>query len=373
MTEHLRLEAVEDRSLEDPYNLARKSGSAFLACEHSHAPTLFDRVFDALFIAGHKNPAEAVGLCMHHYLLCSLACYPLPALHYMRYVRRKLLQRIRSQRLLIANTGGIQTHEANNRMELKRTASGYLLSGVGAFMSLSHVADFALVPAILTDEGRDALCLVPLTDNAQITKRPLFSGVMAKSGTARVEFDRYQLTSGDVYLARIGQPFAQVGMYQRIWFQGLVVAPYLGLAASLLNAVGEQLRTIRSANGELLANLDGVNVELGKLQIRLRTAVALARAVGAGLARINNASSPSLGQLHEEAMVVKYVGTRAAEEIIASAVLLPGARGLSLPAARLGRECVHFGRAHPASEFDVERYFGALSLSNSRMEILKWT
>ena len=82
----------------EPYDHARNSGDAYLACGSIASDKLYNQVFDLLFRIGKTHTPEAIGLCMHHYVLSALASYPLPRLSPLRIARSRILKRIRNER-----------------------------------------------------------------------------------------------------------------------------------------------------------------------------------------------------------------------------------------------------------------------------------
>ena len=198
----------------------------------------------------------------------------------------------------------------------------------------------------------------------------LFEGRMAPSGTARVTFQHCEIGKANVYMSKRSADAASLGMYQRIWFHGLVTAPYLGLASAVLDKVKEICGKTRVEDDGLLSEKDGIITEIGRLHIKLTAAQELARAVGIGLARINGTTSEPLSALHDKSAMAKYVASRIAEEVVHASSIIVGTRGLSNPIIMAAKECIHFGRAHPISEFDAERYFGAVRLGINSREVV---
>lgn len=356
----------------DPYTEARLSGSAYLACTGGATDQLYKDVFDTLFETGKTHVAEAIGLCMHQYVLCALSSFPLPKLSPVRLARSQILKRIRNDRLLIANTGGVRTHASDAGLQLRKKGGTYVLNGATGFMSMSHVADFMMVSAYDPETENDALCLVAIKDNPGIATEMLFEGAMSASGTARVTIQECEVPSTNVYFGKQGSDASLLGMYQRIWFHGLVNAPYLGLAAAVLREVKDIAINTQTLEQTSLSETDGFIADIGRLEIKLNAAKNLARGIGIDLGQLKEPEMGQLRLLHESSAVAKYMATRAAEEIVHTASLLVGTKALAAPIVKAAKECIHFGRSHPISEFDIERYFGSTALGTESKEVLRW-
>ncbi len=345
------------------------------------AESLFLRSFDALFLLGRASVPLAVGLTMHQYNLAALATLPVPLAPEFEMRRKLLLETIEKRRFLLA----ISSFGENikNRTELNRnvvvteTDNGdFVCRGRKNFQSMAGVADLLLFSGALPD-GTMGMFYTPLRGRAEIeVGPPLFSGAMALTDTRPLTFHdlvlkRRNVLSLDEWLTD------RVSFYATAWFEALVAAAYLGGAARALEEVRSFARSVHPEDDEAtLAEVDAYLLDVGRLSIGVRTALATARSFGVCAGRYCRAlADPSLGDvpspeqqkvldaigndLMDCGSTIKYAGTRTAQETVNGARALIGTRSMSPkhPIWELTEQIV-FGPLHPTIPARFERSMG---------------
>lgn len=346
------------------FNYLRQSAAIHVACEERDAHTIYRRSFLLIYELGQCSLPLAVAVTMHMYVLAALATYPLPRLHPFSLGRSRFLSWIGRERIVLANTGGARTYRAREPAKLTRVADGYLLNGAPGIMSLSNVADYALVEALHDGEQRSALCLVPLTrDGSSIQMTAAFSDTMALSGTCSVTFQNCRIPGDKVIFSSERGWRDTIDIFQRAWFQILAPAAYLGAAhKTLKDAVAFSTRQ-QMKNGEKLSGLDGFRAELGRLAATHEIATGICDHAAAAVMAFDPGDDASIRAATEASMLAKYHASHAAEEVVLALRRYLGME--MIRNARMSRVMkeIQYGRLHPATDFDIERYFGAKMLA----------
>jgi len=352
----------------------RRTGVPFLACAGLSAGATHRLSFDCLALLGGGSLPLAVALTMHEYMLATIATLPLAPDSASGRRRAALLDQIRSQRLLLAVSNFDDPIGPEARPDpgvvVERRGDRFLVNGAKRFTSLAGEADLLLFSGMLRGGG-PALFIAPLKRQAGITLgAPLFPGAMAEADTRSLLFRDLEL--GPEHLLSVDDVGGGAGpsvlhAFSRMWFNGLVAAPYLGGAARALEEVRLFARSALTPDGRPLAELDGLVADIGRLRLDLEAALGLARRLSAEADALGPATFPRLAPvLHDAALGVKYHGTRAADEIVRQAVRIIGTRSQvpSHPLAALSQQ-IGFGLLHPDMTAQIERRFGRQTLGEA--------
>jgi len=357
----------------------RRTDVPFLACTDLSVGATHRLIFDCLAVLGGGSLPLAVALTMHEYMLATVATFPLAPDSAVGKRRAGLLEQIRSQRLLLAVSNfdepiGARAVPAPS-VTVEPRGDRFVVNGTKRFTSLASQADLLLFSGAVRGGGL-ALFIAPLKKQPGITLGPpLFPGAMADADTRPLVFRDADL--GPEHLLSIdpaGDPAgggATAGggpslmhAFSRMWFNGLVAAPYLGGAARALDEIRLFARGALTPDGQPLAELDGLVAEVGRLRLDLDAAVGLARRLSAAADALAPATFERLAPgLHDAALGVKYHGTRLADEIVRQAVRIIGTRSQvpSHPLAALSQQ-IAFGVLHPDLGAHTERRFGRQTL-----------
>jgi alkylation response protein AidB-like acyl-CoA dehydrogenase len=344
----------------------RAPGSIHIACRIGDRQKLFRASFETLFDVAKDSLPIAVGLTMHMYVLSAIASYPLSRFNPAYHARKHLLARIADEKVIVANTGGARTHQDDRSLVACPVDGGYRLTGSGGLMSLGHVADWILVEARLDGENT-GLCIVDLKDGSGVSLGPpVFGDTMRDTGTCEVVFDGCFVPDSRVFRNGEGGRRDAVDAFQRAWFQALVSAAYLGAAEQALHEGARIAEAVITKTGAPLPELDGFRVEMGQLYMRLRIARSLCHSAGHAIAAFVPDDPERLRELREAAALAKYASTHAAEECVFALRRYLGTRALrSRYISRVMKEVV-YGKLHPMSDFDMERYFADAFLRKVR-------
>ena len=147
--------ATTEKDYADFYQFFKSISLPFIPCEEKKIGVMHQQCFEVLEQLGQISIPVAVGLSMHYYVLAAIASYPLAKTGKSFWKRELLLNKIKKERALIANTGSVRTYSdlsTNHKILATKGASGYLVRGNAPFMSLSGIADYLVFTATL-DQG----------------------------------------------------------------------------------------------------------------------------------------------------------------------------------------------------------------------------
>jgi alkylation response protein AidB-like acyl-CoA dehydrogenase len=362
--------AVLAKDLSFFYEALRASGLPFLMCEPELDPLRLHRqCCDILHACGGVSPAVALALENHYYVAASFATLPLAADSPLGSRRGELIERIGRERLLVANTNSkVQADKLGSiGTQARREGDGFRVSGTASYMSLATEADLLVFVTLLEGEG-PAFFVTPLRGADGIEIGPyLFPNAMVDSDTRRVTFQDSPLAPESLLLSGKNSDVAALFKFELTWHQSLIPALYLGAAARALEEVRRFLRTVQTPDGKALAELDGMVVDVGRLAIAHQSAWSLVRHAGEALAEAIRSSldESRLAHAFDLAHAAKYVGTNCAEEILAMARRVIGARSFTAnhPLERLSQEVLFAplsGEVHAL----IERRFGKQALGD---------
>ncbi len=370
-------EAAPDAKRELLFERVRHTSLPYAWASEADIAAVFDRAFDALFILGEASLPLAVSLTMHMYMSAAIATIPLVDAASVRR-RQRFVQRLVDRRLLVGvSSFGNNVHQgarAPADVTIAVESDHWLLSGQKHFQSMARAADQLTVTGRLPS-GALAFFVVDARQPRVAFGEPVFEGPMALTDTRPVVFDAVRIDPEDV-LAETEELSMHLCSYSTSWFEALIAAPYLGAASRALAEVRAFGASARLPEGGLLRDLDGFLVDVGRLAIRLRASLALARGFGPAVAlaigRWNKADKDPLpfvrawSAMSETSSVIKYACNQEAESIVHACRKLIGTRALrkSHPLAELSGQIV-FAPLHPALPAEFERIMGRKVLSDA--------
>ena len=223
------------------YQAFKQTSLPFIPCYEKNPKKIYQSCFNVLHEIGKISIPVSVALSMHYYVLASMATYPFSKKSKEYWKREMLLQKIKKEKLLIANTGSVRTFKstAGDRAILaKKEQDQYVINGQAPFMSLSGIADYMVFTAPLKEKDFDhkAIFFIPVsTENIEFEDE-VFGEVMQGSFTRSVAFNKVEISTGNVIkLDNDEDERCEILVYQRSWFQGLVPAAYLGASNRILD------------------------------------------------------------------------------------------------------------------------------------------
>jgi len=375
--EHLNLvtAALEDglarQDLSAFYDAFRSTDLPFIGAAHSmDAYEIFRACFDILHRLGGVSPAAALAIENHYYILSALSTFPTRDDVALGERRQALLKHIVNNRLLIANTSTtIHSSKLGTRgTHARRDGHGFRVSGTADYTSLASQGDILVFISVLEGEG-PAVFFAPMRGNPGIEIGPLLlPDSMLESDTRRITFHDLALSDENLLLSGAGARMEHLLSFEMVWHQLLIPTLYLGAAARAIEEVRRFLRSTTGLDDRPLAALDGMMVDVGRLFIEYRSARCVALQAGQGLGSLTEAplDTQALSDIFDLASASKLVGTRCAEEILAAARRIVGARAFAggNPIERLSRD-VMFGPLGPKVNAAIERTYGRRVLGES--------
>jgi alkylation response protein AidB-like acyl-CoA dehydrogenase len=219
---------------------------------------------------GSRSPSLAVAVTMHHFSIATLIEWDRQGAG----LEWLLAEAVARRSLLVAS--GVAESSAGSgvlspQMAGRRTDRGILVTGSKKPCSLSRSMDllFATVRLEDADPPRCALAVVA-ADSPGITRHP-FWGTDVLAGA---ESDEVRLT--DVFVpARLVADVGAVGETTDalrgafVWFEVLMSAAYLGIAAGLLERVAAADRVAPATVAELVVDVEGATLALQSVAARV--------------------------------------------------------------------------------------------------------
>jgi alkylation response protein AidB-like acyl-CoA dehydrogenase len=317
---------------------------------------------DIVHRLGGLSPAVTLAFENHLFVTAALATFSLQNKE-QDAKARAILERVRNERLFVANTSSrIHTDKLNAIGALaRREEGGFRVTGSAAYTSLATQSDLLLFTARL-EEGGWALFIAPLRNQPGIAIGPfLFPRAMIDSDTRRMEFRDLFLPEETMLQGGKGREMAVLNQFELTWHMTMIAALYLGAAARAIEVARRFLRSVSTAEGRPLAELDGMVADAGRLSLRYRAAGALLDRAVESLGRLAQGvlNEERVTQAFELASAAKYVGTNYAEEIITQVRKIVGARSFTggHPLERLSMESP-FGPLGPEPNAFIERLHG---------------
>lgn len=354
----------------------RASTIPYMPCYlQDRAGELYARCFESLYYLGQANIPLTVAFTMHLYNLAALATLPVPAAPDFERRRQILIDNVRKYKSLIAisSFGENIRHKDGPAVGVEVTDQGdgsYLCQGRKGFQSMASEADILIFNGSIDEH--EGLFYTSIKDQSALELGPsLFGGAMALSDTRPVKFNNLVIRLRNV-LSLHNALTDHVGHYATAWFEALAAAVYLGGACRALEEVRKFARSVHADDDQLLADVDGFRVEVGKLSVALRSNLAMARSFGvcADLyCRLVREGAPAerldgvAGDLMDCGSMIKYTGTKTAQEIVYGCRGLIGTRCMHVnhPMYALNEQIV-FGTMHPTIPARLERSAGREAL-----------
>ena len=361
--------AVTTEDYVDFYTFFRTTSLPFIPCEEKKVGAMHNQCFEVLEELGQLSIPVALALSMHYYVLAAIASYPLAKTSKSFWKRELLLNKIKKEQALIANTGSVRTYgdpSVNHKIWATKATNGYLVNGKAPFMSLSEIADYLVFTATL-DQGQQAVFFAPYNKDQIEFGEAIFGKAMLGSFTKSLTFHKLEVAHTSVIGLQEGakgNAENEALVYQRAWFQSLAAAPYLGGALAMiehLKAFGNQ----KVKNGEPLSASDHFQKTIGGLIMRYKSAKQLSLQSGATLANFKTAAKADIQQVFEASVLSKYYGTQFAEEIVAQSRQIMGTSFLQAESfgAKISRQ-ITFGAAQPMTNPDIVSYFANVATGN---------
>ncbi|WP_437959577.1 acyl-CoA dehydrogenase family protein [Sorangium sp. So ce119] len=366
--------ALAERDLPAFYRVFRSTDLPFLGLAYEgDAAGLFRACAHVLHRLGGISPAVALAVENHFYVSSAIATFPIGDDERLDARRRALLSEIVEGRRLVANTNSRVHADRVGAVgtRARKVAGGHVVSGAASYTSLATEGDLLIFTTAL-EEGFPAVFMARPRGNPAVEIGPyLFPEAMIDSDTRKIVFHDLFVPDEDLLLGGQGPEVMQLLLFEMVWHQALIPALYLGAAAQAIEESRRFLRAVRAREGAPLAELDGMVVDVGRLVIRYRAACAAVREAGEAMGAIRGAKDRAerLPRLYELAGAAKYTGTRCAEEIVAAARGVVGARAFAGDNVleRLSREVV-FGPLGPEVNAVIERAHGRRALGEGEFD-----
>jgi alkylation response protein AidB-like acyl-CoA dehydrogenase len=264
------------------------------------------------FAVGSRAPSLAIATTMHHFSVATIV--ELAAIKKGTGFEWMLLEAIAKQKLLVASgfaEGKSGASIMNSFLQVERVKEGYVVSGSKKPCSLAHSMDLLTASMIVAGRNGEpelAVAMIP-SSSPGIERRPFW----ANSILAGAESDEVYLENVAVeekLITYLGSP-GQLDILQSrgfLWFELLISASYLGMAAGLAERV-------------ILAGR-GSPAERGQLGIEIIGALAALEGIARAMAGEEGADENR--QELARALFVRFTVQRAIESATALATELLG-------------------------------------------------
>lgn len=356
----------------------RESCIPYLPCILRDDPEqLYARSYEALYAIAYANLPLAVGFAMHQYNLAALATLPVPSAPEFENRRKILVDSVERYRSLIAISSfgaNIRAKGAvNPNVTVRELDNGdFVCNGRKNFQSMATKADILLFSGHLADDSMGMFYCQLAGQNSITVGDSLFPGAMSLTDTKPIFMDNLVIKRRNVLALEEWLTY-HFSNYATSWFEGLVTAAYLAGAGRALEEVRKFGRAVSHDQEKLLYELDGFNLEAGRLSGKHRSGLAFGQSFGNCAARYCEAvksGAPSevqdglIGDLMDVAGAMKYTCTSAAQDIVNGCRGLVGSRSMhpSHPIYQL-TEQICFGPLHPTIPAHYERETGEELLS----------
>jgi alkylation response protein AidB-like acyl-CoA dehydrogenase len=362
-------QAMVSRNFSEFYNLFRSTDLPFIpAILEGDGREMFRRCFEIVHSLGSISPATALAVENHLYPFSSIATFPTSAGTVLDTKRRALISSIVDRSLLVANTNSKVHGNKLDQIGTRacREGSSFRITGKASYTSLSTQGDILLFTTVIENEGPALFVIDPMQGNPGVEIGPyLFPSAMIDSETRQITFHDLLLSEESLLIDNKIEDLGLVSRFEMVWHQGLIAALYLGAAARAIEEARKFLRSTRGRDDRPLAELDGMVIDIGRLVLDYRSAHSLALRTGDALGAIRRLPHdiPLVEEAMSQASAAKYVGTRCAENVVAAARRIIGARAFigGHPLERLSQE-VMFGPLGPEVSAVIERRFGQMAL-----------
>lgn len=385
VAEAVAAEETDEERSKTFFRLIRESCIPYLPCHLRDKPAeLYHRSYEAVYIMARVNLPLCVGFAMHQYNLAALATLPVPSAPEFENRRKILVDSIEKYKSLLAisnfGTNIRGRGLPNPNVVVRETDTGeFLCNGRKNFQSMASNADLLLFSGYLPGDVMGMFYCQLNGDERVVPGPSLFAGAMKLSDTKPLTFNnlvikRRQVLSQEEWLTY------HVSNYATSWFEALVSAVYLGGAGRALEEVRKFGRSVSHNQEALLCELDGFQLESGRLALKHRAALAFGMSYGSAAAKYCRAVVEEAPEEEEEGLssdlmdisgCIKHSTTATAQEIVNGARALIGTRSMSVshPIHAL-TEQICFGPLHPIIPAEAEREEGEALLGEE--EYMGW-
>jgi alkylation response protein AidB-like acyl-CoA dehydrogenase len=336
----------------------KSASDTFIPCQGNAVDVMFQNMYDILHAVGSYSVPIGIGLCMHYYVLASVATYPLPFFSASFFARRLLLKYIKDDRLIIANAGSVRTFvestDQQQSLHIRNDTGRMTLHGAAQFMSLAGIADIVVLTA--TDScNEQAVVCVPLRDTG-ISYGPIsHDATLRDSRTRQIFFDGVPINPRHVFR---GKSDTNAGVYQRTWFQGLLPAVYLGAAERLFKRLMHRAENKISTRRELtISSLDDFRATAARCLATLKTGRLISRGIGYQLLRCAH-SQVALLDVCEASALAKLFVAEQVEPCLRTLLGYFGVEGVIDQDIQRTLQQLAFAGVQPMSTFDLYQYYG---------------
>jgi len=260
----VELEAVPLVELESPGNKAiglfkERGGAGLLVPEDYGGAGLSARQAVAVQRGlGFLSPSTAVGTTMHLFTTATLV----EIVKTGGSMEWMVIEAIARQHLLVAS--GFAEGDPNGKvlrptMRLRRQGVGYRLDGEKVPCSLAESMDLITVSAVVPEEDgteQFAVGLIPASSHGLKVLPYWQSPVLGGAETRAVRFDDVPLSRATLSYVGDSDHLDAVQVRGYVWFECLITAAYLGVAAALVERVLAGGRTRAGRTTELASELE---------------------------------------------------------------------------------------------------------------------
>lgn len=344
---------------------------AFETCDLT-LPTdaVLRRAFDTALATGAHSISLGVAAVMHLYMLGAIATYPLADQH-ASLRRAAMLEQIRAQRWLVANSGSdMDVRSANTGLSAttaEMMSDGWRINGHKTFVSMATVADLLVFTATEKASSTPISLFAPLHGIEGIRlEASSFPAFLGETGTRSVVMDGLVLPLSNTISGGADAAFGHAHVFQRMWFCALIPAVYLGAAAAAMSE-GRSFAHRNVAGGAPLAEMDGVAMEFGRIALTLGGAFRGFETVCQSIAAASrDPDSIRMEQASDMAAAFKYTAMHAVGEVATCLRRFVGTRSMAPGSSllRFQQESL-FGPLHPELEPLMERRLGRKYLQSA--------
>jgi alkylation response protein AidB-like acyl-CoA dehydrogenase len=363
--------AVARREFGEFYGVFRRTELPFLPVVYEGQPQpLFHQCFAILHQLGSISPATALAIENHFYVSAAIATFPTDHDPELDRRRHALLAAISNGRWLVANTNSKVHGRTLGTIGTvaRRAEDGFCITGQAAYTSLATQGDLLVFMTEIEGEGPAVFAIAPMQRNPGIEIGPyLFPSAMLDSDTRRITFRDLFIPEAGLIAGGAPPKTSALFAFEMAWHQLLIPALYLGAAARAIEEVRRFLRSTVGRDEQPLAELDGMVIDVGRLALEYESACSVVRYAGDKLGAVRRL--PSDAEHLERALYLasgaKYTGTRCAEQVVAAARRIIGARAFAdgHPLERLSAEVI-FGPLGPEVSAVIERRYGRQALAD---------
>lgn len=323
---------------------------------------LFEQSFESLRILSRANLPLTLGMGMHQYLMSSLLSAHTPESMALTRNREHLLQLVAEGNLIIVSSYGDRVQGAGKKrheVSVRREGDGWLASGRKVFNSGASRGDWVAFTAE-DENGVLLFFLSPLKSCDRISiGGKVFAGAMDHTDTRNLDYDQVEVREPWV-LADNHEDTFMLLHFSTAWFEALASGAYLGAADRALAEARKFALEVVTSHGCHLAEMDGIQADLGRLSLIVKGAELRAQRFGEWVADLPRNDFERVGvRLLEEASAIKYSCCQAVEAVVAGVRAVVGTRSLA-GGSILARilEQHQYGQLHPLMAGVVERDLG---------------